>query len=255
MESSPSDPQKSIITQPTLFITNLPTFITEEDDLKDIFNEFDITHVCIGTVESGSRDDISWRAGKGQVAQVNFSRIEDGTSWKSIVVTYTSASVILESAEKALATLHLRPISKTNPPVLLFLSITSGCTPLATSISGNPRLVKLLPQDFTDATLYDFLRPFGPLASVRVDRELGGIVQFWTESDALTAELAVREKFARKSKITLQAYNPCNLYCAVCLQLSELADWLITSSPEISEGDLRTRFKQVSLGSCVPSDK
>jgi hypothetical protein len=77
-----------------------------------------------------------------------------GSPWYSIVVTYTSASVVLESAEKALATLHLRPISKTNPPVLLFLSITSDCTPLAgTSISGNPRLVKLLPQDFTDATL------------------------------------------------------------------------------------------------------
>jgi polyadenylate-binding protein len=132
-------------------------------------------------------------------------------------MSYPPNPIFLKSAEKALATLNLRPISKTNPSFVLSLSLTQECTPLASILSGHPRLVKLLPKNYTDEDLYDLLRPFGPLASVRVDKELGGIVQFWTEADAQAAERAVRQAFARKSKITLHAYDPCNLYCAVCL--------------------------------------
>jgi len=106
---------------------------------------------------------------------------------------------------------------------MLSFSITQECTPLASFFSGYPRLVKLLPHKYTDSELYDLLRPFGPLASVRVDKELGGVVQFWTEADAQAAEQAVRQTFARGSKITLQAFDPCNLHCGVCLKRSTLA--------------------------------
>jgi hypothetical protein len=230
MDKSTSPLTKTLITEPTLFITNVPSFI-KEDDLKNAFKDFDfdITRVVINAVRSRSTNDTNWRHGarKGQVAQVDFSSIEDGTSWQSGVVIYTSISDVLEPAEKALATLHLRPLPKTIPSVLLCFSTTSECIPLLTFISGNPRLVKLLPQGFTDATLYDLIRPFGPLASVRVDEELGGMVQFWSEADAQAAEQAVRQTFASTSKITLKVYDPCNLYCAVCLQLPTMASRLM----------------------------
>ncbi|KAG5642067.1 hypothetical protein DXG03_003644 [Asterophora parasitica] len=58
-----------------------------------------------------------------------------------------------------------------------------------------PRFVKPLPTGAADAELYDMMSPFGPLASVRVDKRLGGIIQFWTEEDALMAEDAVKATF------------------------------------------------------------
>lgn len=59
------------------------------------------------------------------------------------------------------------------------------------------------------------LRPFGPLASARVEHTLGGIVQFWNEDAARAAEVAVCLAFSRTSKIMLQAYDPCTIFCAV----------------------------------------
>lgn len=80
---------------------------------------------------------------------------------------------------------------------------------------GYPRLVKFMPSQYTDVQLYMLIRPFGPLASARVEHTLGGVVKFWNEDTARTAEVAVRLAFARTSKITLQAYDPCTIFCAV----------------------------------------
>lgn len=121
-------------------------------------------------------------------------------------------------AEKALAILNLRLIPGSEPPVLLMLSPSRDQTPLSSesTFSGNPRLVKFLPSHYTtDVQLYMLIRPFGSLASARVEHSLGGVVQFWNEDAARAAEVAVRSAFARTSKITLQAYDPCNVFCTV----------------------------------------
>lgn len=101
----------------------------------------------------------------------------------------------LEKAEKALATLQSRSIQGLQPPVLLVLSPyppTNPPTPLHTTAS--PRLVKHLPIGYTDSQLYDLFRPFGAIASVRMQTGYGsdtGVVEFWREEEARVAEEAM----------------------------------------------------------------
>jgi RNA recognition motif-containing protein len=74
--SSPHLDQKSTcIAQPSLFVGNFPAHL-KEDVLRDLFKDFDITRVMI--YKPKSCDDNGWRARKVQIAQVDFSRIEDG---------------------------------------------------------------------------------------------------------------------------------------------------------------------------------
>jgi hypothetical protein len=119
------------------------------------------------------------------------------------------------AAEKALAVLNLRLIGGSEPPALLFLSPSHDQSPFTSGFTGNPRLVKSLPLHYTDLQLYALIRPFGALASARIDHTLGGVVQFWDEDSARAAEAAIRFAFSRTSKMALQAYDPCNVFCVV----------------------------------------
>ncbi|RDB30440.1 Polyadenylate-binding protein, cytoplasmic and nuclear [Hypsizygus marmoreus] len=147
------------------------------------------------------------------------SRLAPGTQSAKIVF------FSIAEAEKALALLHLRNIPCILPPVPLVLS-----TSKESRFSGNPRIVKLLPKGYTELQLYELLRPFGCLAYVRI-HDFGAVVQFWTESDAENAEVAVRTAFSRDLRITLQAYDPCKLSCA-------------NLSPEVNEESLENYFKK-----------
>ncbi|KAJ1311240.1 hypothetical protein OPQ81_009739 [Rhizoctonia solani] len=96
----------------------------------------------------------------------------------------------IERAEKALATLNGSLIPNTQFYLHLspFLSQTTPA-PLAT-----PRLVKHLPPGTNDSFLYDLFRPYGPLASAKMETSFGaesGIVHFWNEDDAAAAEQAM----------------------------------------------------------------
>ncbi|KAJ7821027.1 hypothetical protein B0H14DRAFT_3471885 [Mycena olivaceomarginata] len=118
----------------------------------------------------------------------------------------------LEKAEKALATLQSRPLPGLVPPVPLVLSPyppTNPPTPLPPP-SALPRLVKHLPIGYTDSQLYDIFRPFGALASVRM-QHLGvdtGLVQFWNEDDARQAEEAMHCADVQNQNIAVQVYQP-----------------------------------------------
>lgn len=115
-------------------------------------------------------------------------------------------------AEKALATLQSRPLPGLVPPVPLVLSPyppTNPPTPLPPP-SALPRLVKHLPIGYTDSQLYDIFRPFGALASVRM-QHLGvdtGLVQFWNEDDARQAEEAMHCADVQNQNIAVQVYQP-----------------------------------------------
>ncbi|KAL6306379.1 hypothetical protein BKA93DRAFT_774393 [Sparassis latifolia] len=119
----------------------------------------------------------------------------------------------MEKAEKALATLHSRPIPGLQPPVSLMLSpypSTTPPTPLPPP-SASPRLVKHLPSGYTDSQLYDLFRPFGALASVRIQAGFGkdtGVVEFWREEDAREAEEAMHCADVEGQNIAVQIYQP-----------------------------------------------
>ncbi|KAJ6557998.1 hypothetical protein B0H19DRAFT_1070580 [Mycena capillaripes] len=119
----------------------------------------------------------------------------------------------LEKAEKALATLQSRPLPGLVPPVPLVLSPyppTSPPTPLPPP-SALPRLVKHLPQGYTDSQLYDIFRPFGALASARTPTHFGvdtGMVEFWNEDDARQAEEAMHCADVQGQNIAVQVYQP-----------------------------------------------
>ena len=126
----------------------------------------------------------------------------------------------MSSAEKALATLHLRPFPNIEPPVPLILSITLNRALHSPPQCIYPRLIRPLPADYDNLELYDLFRPFGPVASAQVESGLGGIVQFWKEEDACEAELNVKQILPRGQEITIQAFDPCNLFCMVCQLLT-----------------------------------
>ena len=116
-------------------------------------------------------------------------------------------------AEKALTILQSRHIPELSPPVPLALSPyppTDPPTPLPPP-AALPRLIKQLPQEFTDSQLYDLFRPFGALASAYIQTQFGsdaGIVEFWNEEDAIQAEQAMHCAEVKGQNIAVQVYQP-----------------------------------------------
>ncbi|RDB29896.1 Polyadenylate-binding protein, cytoplasmic and nuclear [Hypsizygus marmoreus] len=167
--------------EPLLYISNVPPFITDEN-------------LAVAFVSCGPfRPKIP----------------RDGTN---NVLSGTIEFKFLEKAEKALATLQSRPLPGILPPVPLVLSPyppTNPPTPLPPP-SALPRLVKHLPQGFTDAQLYDLFRPFGALASARTQTHFGtdtGTVEFWNEDDARAAEEAMHCAEIEGQNIAVQVYQ------------------------------------------------
>ncbi|KAF9010082.1 hypothetical protein BDQ17DRAFT_1388089 [Cyathus striatus] len=156
--------------EPLLYITNLPSYVTDE----------------------------------------NIAIPRDSTS---SVLSGTIEFRYLEKAEKALATLQSRPIPSLQPPVSLVLSPYPPTNP-PTALpppSALPRLVKHLPPGFTDSQLYDLFRPYGALASARTQTHFGpdtGMVEFWNENDARTAEEAMHCADVEGQNIAVQVYQP-----------------------------------------------
>jgi polyadenylate-binding protein len=132
----------------------------------------------------------------------------------SPILRFTDARLnACSSAERALATLHGRPIPGLSPPVLLVLSPyppTTPHTPLPPP-SASPRLVKHLPQSYTDSELYELFRPYGALASAHTQAGFGkdtGVVEFWREEDARCAEEALHCADIEGQNIAVQLYQP-----------------------------------------------
>jgi polyadenylate-binding protein len=116
-------------------------------------------------------------------------------------------------AEKALATLQSQPIPDTYPTVLLTLSPfppTIPPTPIPPPMA-KPRLVKHLPEDYADNELYELFRPFGCLASVRIQAGFGpgtGVVEFYYEEEAHAAEETMHCVEIQGQNISVQTYTP-----------------------------------------------
>ncbi|KAJ7108679.1 hypothetical protein C8R44DRAFT_636477 [Mycena epipterygia] len=182
-ESDPYGPQPHpILHEPLLYISNIPPYVSDEN-------------IALAFVSCGPfRPKIP----------------RDGSNNP---LSGTIEFKFLEKAEKALATLQSRPLPGLHPPVPLVLSPyppTSPPTPLPPP-SAHPRLVKHLPQGYTDSQLYDIFRPYGALASARTPTHFGvdtGMVEFWNEDDARQAEEAMHFADVQGQNISVQVYQP-----------------------------------------------
>lgn len=169
--------------EPMLYISNLPPYVTDDNlamafqscaPFRPVIPRDGSNHLLNGTIE--------------------FKFLDKGTF--DILCYVENSHGQNPVAEKALATLQSRCIQGLQPPACLVLSPyppTIPPTPLPPS-SALPRLVKHLPVGYTDSQLYDLFRPFGALASVRMQTGFGsdsGIVEFWREEDACVAEEAM----------------------------------------------------------------
>ncbi|CAE6455468.1 unnamed protein product [Rhizoctonia solani] len=97
---------------------------------------------------------------------------------------------LLESAEKALATLNGSLIPNTQ----FYLHLSPFASQATPPPLATPRLVKHLPHGTSDSFLYDLFRPYGPLSSAKMETTFGaesGIIHFWNEDDAAAAEQAM----------------------------------------------------------------
>jgi polyadenylate-binding protein len=117
------------------------------------------------------------------------------------------------AAEKALTTLHGRPITSVTPPAQLYLSAYSPSNPphIPPAPQAQPRLVKHLPPQFSDSALYELFRPYGPLASARANQagfgDGTGVVEFYLEDDARAAEAALHCAEVGEANIAVQVYQ------------------------------------------------
>ncbi|KAF6764245.1 hypothetical protein DFP72DRAFT_417605 [Ephemerocybe angulata] len=169
------------IHEPLLYITNLPSFVTDE-------------MLAVAFMYCGPFRPKIQRDAPGAI------------------LSGTIEFKFLEKAEKALATLQGRPIPEIAQNILLVLSpypSTNPPTPLPPP-SALPRLVKQLPPGYGDSQLYDLFRPYGALASARVQTHFGpdtGMIEFWNESDARAAEEALHCAEVDGQNIAVQVYH------------------------------------------------
>ncbi|KAJ6629326.1 hypothetical protein B0H10DRAFT_1360693 [Mycena sp. CBHHK59/15] len=183
-DRSPHNYPHPYLYSPSLFICHLPNHV-QEAHLENLFKSL-------------------------PGATFNLHRTKSGRNRGTLRATLNFPD--LHSTERALATLHLRPIPDTEPPALLKFSTTFNLQPFnAPEATVQPRLVQILPAGYTEAMLFDLLRPFGPVYSVSIDPITGGLVQFWTESHAQEAESQLA---ATRPKFLLQVYDRCSIFCS-----------------------------------------
>ncbi|KAG6908296.1 hypothetical protein DXG01_005397 [Tephrocybe rancida] len=191
-----------------LFAENLPDN-TSSASLRDLLKDFLVLRITLDygmQAECNKSTSDNWRRApsgpkRPRIARIDFQDIAE--------------------AEKAYAIVNTRCIPGPRPDAPLFLS-TSLVSSRNLVPRGYPRFVKLLPPTITDIELYTKVRPYGSLASVRVDPRNGCIVQFWTEDDAKIAADQLKAAFSRSTRYTLQAYDPCRVYCRVSLDAATL---------------------------------
>ncbi|KAJ7023060.1 hypothetical protein C8F04DRAFT_1240373 [Mycena alexandri] len=179
-------PPHPFLTAPTLFIGNLPSHVLEEH-IKGLFEAVAPYMTATSVSFSPKR-----RKRRGLRPRVNFRDVE--------------------SAEKALAILNLKPIPSLEPEAILNCFAAADLKPFdAPDASITPRLVRPLPPGCTESDLFDMLRPYGPIYSVRVHPIAGGLVQFWVEAHARNAEIELAKS---QPKMIVGAYDPCSLFCS-----------------------------------------
>ncbi|KAJ6551780.1 hypothetical protein B0H19DRAFT_178539 [Mycena capillaripes] len=191
-------PPHPLLQTPTLFIGPLPSHVLETH-IEAVFQGPNAISASITFLRTKNRRN------RGALrSQVDFSD--------------------LYSAEKALAILHERPIPSLEPPMILQFNTIRDSHPVQVpDASVLPRLImtKTLPSGCTEEKLYDLLRPYGPIYSVRIHPIAGGLVQFWFEAHARDAEIQLA---SGPQKMVLHPYDPCSLFFSnLSLALDETA--------------------------------
>jgi hypothetical protein len=189
--------------EPRIYLSNLPAWVSNEQLGLAL-------QPCVPFRPTIPRDG----SGAPLSGCIDFKALHQGLSPRVCALSVACGANAHAPAEKALATLHGRPLPEVHPPVLLALSpFAPGCAPPALPpAQAAPRLVKLLPPGFTSAQVFDLFRPHGPLAAVR----MGGpglapdaaVVEFWREEDARGAADALHCADVEGYSIAIQLYQP-----------------------------------------------
>ncbi|KAF7377919.1 hypothetical protein MSAN_00215700 [Mycena sanguinolenta] len=177
--NAPTPPPHPFLQSPTLLVGPLPSHVLEEH-VKRVFQGFN------------------------PPPALTFTRTKNGRNRGALRTRVDFLDV--QSTEKALAIHHLRDIPSLEPAVQLAFSTSFGPKSLrAPDASVAPRLIKSPP--FSETELFDLLRPFGPIYSVRIHPIAGALVQFWDEAHAQQAETVLEPHI-------LYPYDPCTLFCS-----------------------------------------
>ncbi|KAF5356449.1 hypothetical protein D9758_009496 [Tetrapyrgos nigripes] len=145
--------------KPVIFIQKVPATVHKED-LFQLFRKFQVSEDATITLTKAS----TRRAKAGeQVARVEFSS--------------------LDSAQKAMALLqHEQLTPHSNFPRCIYFALSKNGSPIKPSPAPLPRLFKY--QDLNASRVYDLLRPYGPIFSLKVEEEYGTVsVVFWKIED------------------------------------------------------------------------
>ncbi|KAF7323436.1 Polyadenylate-binding protein 1 [Mycena chlorophos] len=120
------------------------------------------------------------------------------------------------SAEKALALVHLQPVSCAcvEPLTLLEFSVwppTRTNAPSVEEPTARPRLIKPWVEGGCVIGLFNTLRAHGPIHTIRADPTTGALIQFWHEEDAKDANGAF---LGSQKERRLQVCDSCSVFCA-----------------------------------------
>ncbi|KAF8518354.1 hypothetical protein BU17DRAFT_48641 [Hysterangium stoloniferum] len=164
---------------PILYITNLPAHVTDTDLARAL--EF-----CVPFRPTIIRDG----SGMPLSGTIEFKDFSKG----------------IYLSEKALTTLNGRSIPFVNPSAQLELSPFPPTNPpqVPPPPQAQPRLVRHLPPQFNDSSVYDIFRTYGPMLSVRVQADGSATIQYYLEEDARNAEAALHCAEIGDSTIAIQ---------------------------------------------------
>ncbi|KAI0094094.1 hypothetical protein BDY19DRAFT_920801 [Irpex rosettiformis] len=140
---------------------------------------------------------------------------------------WTVSFISTYHAEMALATLQGQPFAYLNPPVTMVLSHSPTLEEAMPSNRLFPQYVKADPDFFlgepvTAQLAFRYFRNAGPIASLRVDVDIGDqqrtvTIEYFKEEHAKKARQRknnLHSKLRSRPKFTLTTYDPCSLHCS-----------------------------------------
>ncbi|KAF5356392.1 hypothetical protein D9758_009491 [Tetrapyrgos nigripes] len=168
--------------KPVVFIQKVPTVVHKED-LFQLFRKFRVSDDATITLTKASARKAKARQ---QVACIEFSS--------------------LDSAEKAMALLqHEQLTPHSNFPHRIYFALSKSGSPIKPSPAPLPRLFKY--QDLNTTRIYDLLRPYGPIFSLKVEEKYRTVsVVFWEAEDADEAVKSL-DQFERVDEVRVQLWS------------------------------------------------
>ncbi|KAH7106629.1 hypothetical protein BKA62DRAFT_826128 [Auriculariales sp. MPI-PUGE-AT-0066] len=184
--------------EPLLYVTGLLPHVTEGDLARALEN-------CVPFRPSIPRGGTDTTLS----GTIEFRSIDRGASNATEITAFFQANIFTRS-RKSTRNASVTPDPARYPPAYLIL--TPYAPHSATTLpppAAQARIVKMLPPGFTDSAVYDLFRPYGPLASVRIqaNQPENAIVEYWHEENAVRAQEDLHYQEVGDRNISVQIYS------------------------------------------------